>query len=216
MTYTNITLDPTLWKGETAVCIAGGASLTQKQVDSIKGFKVIAINNAYKLAPWADILYACDYQWWEWHNGCPEFKGWKITHEQGKRWDKIQAGESVPKPPYEGLDIIVSSGNSGFSDTQDRIKHGGNSGYQALHIAMLLGADTILLLGYDMHARTGKSHWFGEHPNGKQSDGRYANWLKEFPALKEAANSRGQNIINCTPGSALECFDSMGLGAEDE
>lgn len=208
----NITLPRFHWKGHTAVCIAGGASLTQEQVDMCKGHKIMAINDAYKLAPDADILYACDNQWWEWHNGAPDFKGWKITHEQGRRWERIQAGESVPKPPYKGLDIIVSSGNSGFSYEQDRIRHGGNGGYQALHIALSLGADRIILLGYDMHAQTGKSHWFGEHPNGKQSDSRYANWIKEFPALALAANNRGQEIINCTPDSALDCFVKRELG----
>lgn len=209
--YKNITLPEYLWKNSTVVCIAGGASLTQEQVDMVKGLKIIAINNAYKLAPNADILYACDNQWWEWHNGCPEFKGWKITHEQIKRWEKIEAGINIPKPPYLGVDVIVSSGNSGFSERQDRIKHGGNSGYQALHIAMSLGADRIILLGYDMHARSGISHWFGEHPNGKQCDGRYATWLKEYPALAEAAKRRGQKIINCTPNSALDCFEMKKL-----
>ena len=199
------------WAGQTAVCIAGGASLTKEQVDMCKGHKVIAINDAYKLAPWADILYACDNQWWEWHDGCPSFEGRKITHEQGVRWGKLLKGEDVPKPPYPGVEIVVSSGNEGFSEELNRIRHGGNSGYQALHIAMSMGASTIILLGYDMHARKDKSHWFGEHPNGKQSDSRYANWIKEFPALQEAAMNRGQTIINCTPGSALECFTKTDL-----
>lgn len=210
--YKNIEL-PRLWHGQTAVCIAGGASLNKAQVSNVKGFRTIAINDAYKLAPWADILYACDGKWWEWHNGVPEFQGYKLTHEQEIRWWKLKGGleSEVINPPYKGIDIIISNGPGGYDDKPDRIRHGGNSGYQAINIAMKLGAKRIILLGYDMHARGAKSHWFGEHPNGRQRDGRYDTWLKEFPALQEAAMFRGQEIINCTPDSDLKCFKLMSL-----
>lgn len=186
-----ITLAP-IWKGQAAFCIAGGASLTREQVAHSKGHKVIAINNAYKLAPWADILYACDKQWWQWHNGCPDFKGYKLQHHS----DNV----------YPGIDTIMSDGLNGFSDRLDRIRTGGNSGYQAIHIAMHLGAKRIILLGYDMHAKGDKSHWFGEHPIGRQRDSRYAEWIPRFRALQKAAFERDISIYNCTPGSALECF----------
>ena len=200
--YDNITLPRYAYKGYTAVCLAGGASLTQEQVDMCKGHKIIAINDAYKLAPDADILYACDRKWWEWHNGVPEFKGWKITHQQ----------DAVPLQTYPDIDYVLSSGKSGFSYDHDRIKHGGNGGYQALHIALSIGADRIILLGYDMHCNNGVSHWFGEHPDGKQRDGRYAEWLKEFSALEIAGRQRGQEIFNCTPDRALDCFVKRELG----
>jgi len=29
---------------------------------------VLAINDAYRLAPWADWLYACDDRWWRFHH----------------------------------------------------------------------------------------------------------------------------------------------------
>ena len=202
MEKNGITLARYQWAGYTAVCIAGGASLTQDQVDLCKGHKVIAINDAYKLAPWADILYACDSQWWGWHNGVPTFRGYKLTHQQ----------DAVNLQTYPGIDYIMSDGKSGFSGRQDRIRHGSNGGYQALHIALSMGASRIILLGYDMHANTGKSHWFGEHPTGKQRDSRYAEWIKEFSALEIVGRQRGQEIINCTPNSALDCFIKRKLG----
>jgi len=33
-----------------------------------------------------------------------------------------------------------------------------------VNLAVQLGAARILLLGYDMRAVDGKTHWFGEHP----------------------------------------------------
>lgn len=202
----NITLFP-IWTGKVAVCIAGGPSLTRKQIHQTIGCRTIAINDAYKLAPWADMLYACDNQWWEWHRGVPEFHGYKLQHDHGKTKDD----HSCYTGPYPGVDCILSDGTSGFSERMDRIRTGGNSGYQALHIAIQLGAKEILLLGYDMHPKPNKSHWFGEHPNGRQPDDRYARWLKEFPTLQEIAIERGIEIYNCTPNSALDCFTKISI-----
>lgn len=211
--YKQFILPRYTYKGFTVVCIAGGTSLTQKQVDYCKekGWKAIAVNNAYKLAPWADILYACDNKWWNWHNLVPEFKGLKITHEQQERWEKILRNEHVEDLPDPSLDIIVSDGKSVFEEnplghSQARIKHGSNSGFQAICMALLMGASRIILLGYDMKPRNGVSHWFGEHPEGKQSDSRYADWLKEFPALRKFADMRGQVVINCSTYTDLKCF----------
>ena len=206
-----ITLPKYMFKGYTVAIFAGGVSITQEQVDLCRdaGCKAIAINDGYKLAPWADILYACDNQWWRWHNGAPDFKGWKITHEQVVRYESMLEGKDVPDPiPYD-LDYIVSNGELGFDNKQDRIKHGGNGGYQALQIALKLGASKIILVGYDMHAKSGKSHWFGEHPNGNQGSGRYKRWIECYEDLADRINHN--HIYNCTPDSALECFQKEGL-----
>jgi hypothetical protein len=62
------------WRGQTVVIVGGGPSLTKEQVDAAGHVvvgraapKVIAINNAIELAPWADVLYFCDARWYEWH-----------------------------------------------------------------------------------------------------------------------------------------------------
>lgn len=199
-----------IWFGQTAVCIGGGPSLTQDQVDKVHGLRVIAINDAYKLAPWADILYACDAKWWKAHINSrmmERFTGYKLQHYYASRVSNMSV-----TPPVEGIDAILSSGGAGFDPEPNRIKHGGNSGYQALHVAMHLGAKHIILLGYDMHRDGGVGHWFGEHPFAGHADAqRYVVWAQEFPALADAAKERGQNIYNCTPGSKLTCFDNWDL-----
>jgi hypothetical protein len=202
----NITLFP-IWKNKTVVCMASGPSLRFYQTMVTGQWKVIAVNDAYKLAPWADILYACDRQWWEWHSGCPEFKGYKLQHRHREE-DKPH---STRLEPYPGIDCIVSDGTSGFSNTMDTIRTGGNSGYQALHMAIQLGAARIILLGYDMKPQVDKSHFFGEHPNGRGADYRYEKWIKEFPALQTEAVNRGIKIYNCSPDSALECFEKIDI-----
>ena len=58
-----------LWEGETVVCLASGPSLTPADVEYVRGkARVIVINTTVLLAPWADVLYACDARWWQWHH----------------------------------------------------------------------------------------------------------------------------------------------------
>ena len=74
---------PKAWSGETVVVIATGPSLTAEDVDYCRGkARVIAINDAYTLAPWADALYATDAKWWHWHRGVASFTGakWSMEH----------------------------------------------------------------------------------------------------------------------------------------
>ena len=58
----------------TVFCIASGPSLTAEQVAAVKKLrderggdrvKVIVINTSFRLAPWADILFAMDKAWWD-------------------------------------------------------------------------------------------------------------------------------------------------------
>ena len=87
---------PAMFAGQTVVCVGGGPSLNQSQLDAVQaaGFPVIAINDAYRLCPGAAILYAADLQWWEWEyqdnwQTINRFQGLKITtnDEAAIRWD---------------------------------------------------------------------------------------------------------------------------------
>ena len=202
-----------IWKNKTVVCVAGGPSLDDKMslgymrniYSPGNNSKIIAVNDAYKLIPDADILYACDSQWWEWHKGAPDFKGYKLQHGYFPTYqDKTKKSE-----PYPGIDYITSDGTSGFSEDMENIRTGGNSGYQAVHIAMQLGAKEVILFGYDMKATEEKSHWFGEHPNGRGCNSRYERWIKEFEILAPIAKKKGINIYNASKNSALTCFKKI-------
>ena len=196
-----------LWQGQTATIIGGGPSLTREQVDMVRGkTRVIAINDAYRLAPWADILYGCDAKWWQWHN--PEFKGIKV----GLRWDavkgKIQSGwENGIFPEVRGL---ANTGIQGLEIAPNGVRTGANSGYQAINLAVHMGAKRILLLGFDMKSDGKKVHLFGDHPNGVAPE--YFNLLLHFGSLVKPLEKAGVEVINCTPDSALKVFPQMSLG----
>lgn len=61
-----------------AIILATGPSMSQAVADSARGFgTVIAVSDAYRLAPWADCLVSADTAWWKHHN--PDFAGPKFS-----------------------------------------------------------------------------------------------------------------------------------------
>lgn len=191
-----------LWPGATVVCIATGPSLTQSDVDRVRGrARVIAINDAYTLAPWADALYATDAKWWHWHHGVPEFTGakWSLEHSQ---WVSHRA-----RYPY--VQRLRNTGTHGLERQPTGLKNGRNSGYAAINLAYHYGAARIVLLGYDMQATGGRSHFFGEHPNRQRSP--YPMFRQQFPTLIKPLAKSGVEVLNCSRHSVLEAFPKRPL-----
>lgn len=183
-----------------ALIIATGPSLTQSDVDEawLLDRYVIAVNDAYKLAPWADALYACDYEWWEHH---------KDNVPRGMvcyTWSD-RAAREFGLNHIEGrstLDVGVH-----FSTAPGWIVTGGNSGFQAINLAYLLGARDIVLLGFDMgHDKSDKSHFFGDHPPSLYKASPYRDWIKHFNAAAPEIAAAGVRIVNASRRTALDCF----------
>lgn len=192
---------PELWPGETCVLIGGGPSLTAAQVEACRGrVRAIAINDAYRLAPWADALYFCDCKWWQWHH--KKLADWKglIVRMQGGMHD-------FGDPRIKVLRNLDEK--RGLAERRDGLHNGQNSGYQAINLAVHFGAKRILLLGYDMQGVLEgprvKTHWFGDHPGGTNPI-VYEKMLPHFESLPPLLEKRGIEVINCTPGSALRVF----------
>ncbi|MFV1983009.1 MAG: hypothetical protein ACC657_05650 [Thiohalomonadales bacterium] len=82
------------------------------------------------------------------------------------------------------------------------VSGGGNSGYQAVNLAYILGAKTILLLGFDMFG----DHYFGKHPKTLVNGSPFDMFIKSFESI-----TKDIEIINCTRKTALNCFPKMSL-----
>lgn len=213
------------WVGLPCVCVAPGPSLSVPQLEMIRewrlrnGCRVIAINDNYRCMPWADVLYFADHRWWEAHRDRPSFKnfrGRKITIENG-------AGR------FPELDLTVLRNLSLVGGTMGRLSldptgiyTGQNSGYQAVGVGVLFGSRRFVLVGYDMRAhehpetepgRSGialRHHWFGNHP-WKSDPGTYYQFRREFLQMVPTALLNGIEILNATPGSALDAFPMVDL-----
>lgn len=190
---------PKLWPNSTIVCLGSGPSLTQADVDVCRGHHVIAVNDAYRLAPWADVLYAADARWWRRMGGLSSFPG--------RRYSIMPDHHQVAQHEFSGIEILRNTGVHGLEMDATALRTGGNSGYQAINLAVHFGATRILLLGYDMHG----DHFFGSHPDKTRPPFKLC--LESFPTLVEPLADIGVTVINCTPGSALTCFPMAPLGA---
>ena len=173
-------------------------------------YRVIAINDNYSLAPWADLLYACDASWWDLHQGCLSFAG--------ERWTQAYNPVLALKQPLEaekqkkiikkyGLKYVFGDHNPSISNDPRLIHYGHNSGFQALNLAMHLGARRIILLGYDMKLdKSGKRHWFGEHPPQIAKNSNYKSFAAAFSEAASDILAAGVEVINCSRDTALTCF----------
>ena len=201
-----------LWPGETVVCVASGPSLTDDDVQYCRGkARVIVVNDNYTKAPWADALFASDLKWWAYHEGVPSFQGLKFS--LGATWTP-QAIENDGQ--RWGVQVLKCGRETGLSLQPDTLAHGQNGGYQAINLAVLLGASRIILLGYDLQLGPhGQEHWFGQHPRGIRRDlpGAMPTWPAHFATLVEPLQQAGVAIINATRQTVLTCFPRESLEA---
>lgn len=185
----------------TAICIASGPSLTQADVDFCRGKgKVYVVKECRHLAPWADVLYAADHDWWEREKGCPDFAG--------EKWTVCEEGDEKKAIKY-GINYKYFQSQAKWSFDQSWLATGGNSGFQIINLAVLQGASRVILLGYDMgHAFNKPKHWW----TGKyQRPIRSSNYKEFIEWFNRAAPVIPVPVINCTRNTALNCFVRLPL-----
>ena len=179
-----------------AACIASGPSLTQSDVDKClnTGRVIYVINDVYKLAPSAHILYACDGDWWDCHKGAEDFQGqrWTTNDQAADRW---------------GLEHMAGTSQKVFG-IEPPMAYGKNSGFQAINLAFLHGHREIWILGYDMGFEQGtKKHYFGEHPRSIDRPSCYGDWIAHFRKAAPLMEENGLKITNMTRQTSLDCFE---------
>lgn len=202
------------------VCIAGGQSLTQEQCDSVRGrARVIAINNAYLRAPWADVLYFADARWHGWHwNGDKRIACMGLTAAEVSRRFHAFKGQ---KCCLDVTDKIAEDVHrlryirEPWSDDPGAVARGdfGHAGLQALQIAANAGGDPIILLGYEARdpRHNEATHWHGEHPERISNRGTFGKWRRSYAMAEPEIKARGLTVINCTPNTGIESFPKMRL-----
>lgn len=182
--------------------------MMREQADYVRGkCRVIAVNNqgidtdcegvrVPAFAPWADVLYAADTRWWlTYKDRALAFPGTKVT---------IRDRNGLP----DCVELLQVSATFPFDSRPTHLVTGGNSGYQAVHLAVHYGVKRIILLGFDMkEGLNNRRHWFGNHPGSLNARGNFAPWLRQFKAFGSVLEHKlGVEVINCTTDTALKCF----------
>ena len=192
---------PCAWPGETAVILATGPSLTPADVAYCQDrARVIAIKDSIQLAPFADVLYACDGKWWRHYgDGLRDYRGPRFALDaDAGRW----------------ATVLRNTGEQGLETDPTGLRTGRNSGYQAINLAVHLGFRRLVLLGYDNQPGPQEQrNWFGPRPS--------SYWLalpawhesiaRGWPSMVAPLQALGVTVINATRATALACFPRLSL-----
>lgn len=164
---------------------------------------VIAVNMAYQLGPWIDVLFFGDDGYWT-NNKAKilAFPGLRITCAKNIEWMYQRRVKVMTRDPRK---------TSGISDSPKTVSWNKNSGGAAISVAAHFGVKQIILLGFDMKLDEGKNqHWhkfYGGNP--KTVGATFKIHKRGFPAIAEDAKRMGIEILNANPDSNIEEFKKI-------
>lgn len=189
------------WKGQTCVIVASGPSASAVPLELARGVaRCMAINTSWKLAPWADVLFACDDAWWQQAGGCPEFPGLKLTVDR----------RAAERYPDVHLVNCRKPDDRFVLEPLNTVGWGGNSGFHCLNLAVQFGCRKVLLVGFDMTVRQGL-HWHGAHPGNlsNPTETNVGRWRRAVDNAWQVIAATGTKVVNCSPVSALQNYPKM-------
>lgn len=112
---------------------------------------------------------------------------------------------------HKHIKMLKNVGRLGLSLEPGEINHGSNGGYQAINLAVHLGAKRLLLLGYDMKHNGEKTHWHNGHKVKSPPTVYNSLMIPSYQTIAQPLRDAGVEVINCSEGSALSVFPIMPL-----
>jgi len=217
---------PKIWKGGECWIIGGGPSITRQfeipddvvrkvksgelGVDAYSPYlsylhnkHVIAVNMAYKIGDWIDMMFFGDRSFWDRvKRDLHKFPGLKVT-----------CGINVDKQFPNVRMLKRKKGRAwtyGLAPEPNSVCWNSNSGAAAINLALHTGVKRIYLLGFDMQTKDPERHWHKLYGQISKSP-PYLTHMRSFPAVKKDADKLGIEIINVNPDSAIKDFPRMSL-----
>jgi len=189
-----------IWDGEETFIIGGGDSLKNFNWNLLKPLLTIGCNDAYKLG--SDICKICffgDSNWFE-------------KHEQRLKAYNGVVFTNSGKIMKQNIPWVWSTMRKGIGLHQNAVGWNKNTGAAAVNLAMLLGAKTIFLLGFDMQlSKDGKSNWH-ENEVSKPNPKIYDKFITGFDHVNNGLSKfPGVEVVNITDNSRLEFFPKIGV-----
>jgi hypothetical protein len=187
------------WSGRSAIVVGTGPGA--KAVRLERGSHAwIAVNDSWEIAPWADVLYACDKDWWIRNRGVPDFSGMKVTASPtASRVYSLNLVRLVARAQV----LLGEPGRIGCGIDSG----GGHSGFQAINLASQFGSRRIGLVGFDMTTANG-IHWHRRKMDRTYSE-RIMRWRTAMDGAAASIARLGIEVVNLTPGSALRNYRFM-------
>jgi hypothetical protein len=195
-------------------------------------FRVFGINNTFQLPVPIDAFFACNPTWWDHYGKDPQLQSRRGITEMWT-WDLDTARRhnlNYCPGRWSGGKRNVTS----LSTDPEYIHYGHGSGYEVMGIAYHYGVRHFILVGYDLAYRGGYDpanqnpgsgrHYFGEYPANLQhwpgrsgenfnlQNGDMTGLLDCYHTID--CDRLGLRITNCSPGSALNFFETGDLETE--
>ncbi len=182
---------PRDFEGQAVFIVGGGPSIKGFDFDRLRGHNVIAVNNSgLDLVPWAHVLFWADKRWLEWNNTRLE-----------EHYGKYKVSRKTPHIKTAHDIKVMQFKAKCFSKQPDAVG-GWCGGSSAINLAYLMGAKTIILMGFDM--RPGNYHDDHKLPHleGQHRD----KFIPTLEAMAPTLDKLGVTVINTNHRSALRCF----------
>ncbi len=195
---------PRLYGGKTVYCLGSGPSLAEIDPAWLRGKPVVTCNSAAFWAKplWGPRIHALFYH------------GKHIRAHAQDCLDLKDAGGAVVTIDA-GVDAsyvrrLRSRPGHGLCRDVDTLANGLTCGHGAVNLAYHLGADRIVLAGYDMRVcRGGRTHWDGRDVG---EPWKYAtHFARALHQIAADLREIGVSVLNATPHSALEAFPRIDL-----
>ena len=188
------------FEGETIYIIGGGPSLKNFNFAELKGCRTIAINKAVFFHQSADVLYWTDSRFYTWYkNDIDNFNGLKFALKPGSQYTT-------------DIKVLRKGVAHGLEKDPHVLAHGNNSGYAAINLAYHLGANRIVLLGFDMHNDGKDTHFHEGYPTRPAGDHIYRDkFLPGFKELERSLRAESVTVFNASPHSSLNEFPKITL-----
>lgn len=187
------------WEGEDVFIIGGGNSLKGFDWGLLENECTIGCNSAFTLGE--KVCKICvfgDAKWFrKYQSELQSYKGVLFTNSSQLRNTRLNWLWTMPRKG-KGLGTSALGWNK-------------NTGALAINLALVLGAQQIFLLGFDMHlSKEGKSNWHNRLM-GRPDKRVYEKFIEGFTRVSIDLKKvfPGREVINITDNSDLDIFPKV-------
>lgn len=170
--------------------VAGGPSARRFDPSALDNKNVLAVNDAIhrlissrSLTP-AVAVFSADHRWVRRNRVFLESFG-------GEKYFSIALDTWPDCMGISGATYLHRGYGGGLSEDPRALEVGGNSGYAAINLAYLRGAQSIHLVGFDMLPADGE---------------KFQHWAPRFRTMIPQLTARGVQVLNHNPDSAIDAF----------
>ena len=194
---------PRIWPDGECFIIGGGPSVMHLDLERLRRRRVLAVNMAFKLADWFDVMFFGDCRYYaRYYKDLLDFAGLKVT----------TCEQHLDKPGIKVIKRRNGTAAGGLSFSKSVVQWNRSSGACAINLAVLFGVRRIVLLGFDMKENGSDHHWHKYYiqPNAKSIKRTpYKRFMEPFPTMAEMLKRKNIECVNACPDSAMDAFPRM-------